>query len=133
MKALLNWLDQRISYRHLLNHALNEPIPSGARFRYVTGSPYTPVATSIYNANTDTYKPVYAGVNSARSAPFHRLDVRLERSWALKRGSLAAYLDVQNVYNRPSDEGRVYNYNFTQSGTIPGLPIIPSVGMRGEI
>lgn len=38
MKSLLNWLDQRIAYRKILDHALNEPIPSGARFRYVTGS-----------------------------------------------------------------------------------------------
>lgn len=129
---LFNW-DQT----HILTvagvHRLGGHWDLSGTFRYVTGSPYTPVATSIYNANTDTYKPVYAGINSGRSAPFHRLDVRLERSWALKRGSLAAYLDVQNVYNRPSDEGRIYNYNFTQSGTIPGLPIIPSVGMRGEI
>jgi hypothetical protein len=47
--------------------------------------------------------------------------------------SIAAYLDVQNAYNRQSEEGRTYNYNFTQSGVVPGLPIIPSLGVRGEI
>jgi hypothetical protein len=102
-------------------------------FRYVTGNPLTPVATSIYNANTDTYKPVYGAVNSARSDAFHRLDLRVEKTWPVKHGSVAAYLDVQNAYNRQSEEGRVYNYNFTQSGVLPGLPVIPSIGMRGEI
>ena len=54
----------------------------------------------------------------------------------LFHGSMGAgksTLALQNAYNRQSEEGRVYNYNFTQSKTIPGLPIIPSVGVRGEI
>jgi TonB family protein len=102
-------------------------------FRYVTGNPYTPVVASVYNANSDIYKPIYGATNSARSDAFHRLDLRVERTWKIKNGSLAAYLDVQNVYNRQSEEGRTYNYDFTQSKAIPGLPIIPSLGLRGEI
>lgn len=104
-----------------------------ATFRYVTGNPYTPVVASVYNATTDTYKPLYGAINSARSAAFHRLDVRLERVWTIGRGSLAAYLDVQNAYDRQSEEGRAYNYDYSQSKSIPGLPIIPSLGLRGEI
>jgi TonB family protein len=102
-------------------------------FRYVTGNPITPVAGSIYNANSDTYKPLYGAVNSDRSNAFHRLDLRVEKSWHVRSGSIAAYLDVQNAYNRPNEEGRSYNFNFTQSGVIAGLPIIPSLGVRGEL
>ena len=102
-------------------------------FRYVTGNPMTPVVGSIYNANNDTYKAVYGAVNSDRSNAFHRLDLRVERSWHIKSGSIAAYLDVQNAYNRHNEEGRAYNYNFTQSGVISGLPLIPSLGVRGEL
>jgi TonB family protein len=102
-------------------------------FRYVTGNPYTPVVASVYNANTDTYQPVYGAVNSARSDAFHQLDLRVERTWNIRSGRLAAYLDVQNVYNHQTDEGRTYNFDFSKSGVIPGLPIIPSLGLRGEI
>jgi hypothetical protein len=102
-------------------------------FRFVSGNPTTPVVASIYNANTDTYKPLYGAINSARSAAFHRLDLRVERVWNVKAGRVAAYLDVQNAYNRQSEEGRTYNYDFTQSKAIPGLPIIPSIGVRGEL
>jgi TonB family protein len=102
-------------------------------FRYVTGNPLTPAIGSIYNANTDTYKPVYGAINSGRSNAFHRLDVRIEKSWQVRRGSIAAYLDVQNAYNRPNEEGRSYNYNFTRSGVISGLPILPTFGIRGEL
>jgi ubiquinol-cytochrome c reductase cytochrome b subunit len=41
MKALLNWLDDRTGYKLLLHEALNEPIPGGARWRYITGSMLT--------------------------------------------------------------------------------------------
>jgi hypothetical protein len=102
-------------------------------FRYVTGNPFTPVAASVYNAGTDTYKPLYGAINSERSAAFHRLDLRVEKSWAVGRGRVAAYLDVQNVYNRRSEEGRSYNFDFTQSRSVPGLPVIPSIGVRGEL
>lgn len=38
MKALLNWLDSRTGYRAVLNDVLMEPVPGGARWRYVFGS-----------------------------------------------------------------------------------------------
>ena len=37
-KPLADWLDNRIGYRALLHEALDEPIPGGARWRYVFGS-----------------------------------------------------------------------------------------------
>lgn len=41
MKAMLDWLDNRTGYRGLLNEALYERIPGGARWRYVWGSTLT--------------------------------------------------------------------------------------------
>ena len=41
MKSILNWLDHRTGYRLLVAEALNEPIPGGARWRYITGSMLT--------------------------------------------------------------------------------------------
>jgi ubiquinol-cytochrome c reductase cytochrome b subunit len=38
MKSLLDWLDDRTGYRWLTHEALDEPIPGGARWRYVWGS-----------------------------------------------------------------------------------------------
>ncbi|MDX1969208.1 MAG: cytochrome b N-terminal domain-containing protein [Planctomycetaceae bacterium] len=38
MNVLLNWLDDRIGHRRILHDALYEPIPGGARWRYVWGS-----------------------------------------------------------------------------------------------
>jgi ubiquinol-cytochrome c reductase cytochrome b subunit len=38
MSQLLDWLDHRTGYRDLMNHALYEHVPGGARWRYVWGS-----------------------------------------------------------------------------------------------
>ena len=38
MKPALDWIDQRIGYRRLLQEALFENVPGGARWRYVWGS-----------------------------------------------------------------------------------------------
>jgi quinol-cytochrome oxidoreductase complex cytochrome b subunit/mono/diheme cytochrome c family protein len=38
IRALSQWLDRRIGYNKLLADALYEPIPGGARWRYITGS-----------------------------------------------------------------------------------------------
>jgi ubiquinol-cytochrome c reductase cytochrome b subunit len=37
-KQLADWLDDRSGFRHLMKEALDEPIPGGARWRYVFGS-----------------------------------------------------------------------------------------------
>lgn len=41
MRSLLDWLDNRTGYRGILQAALYEPIPGGARWRYVWGSTLT--------------------------------------------------------------------------------------------
>jgi ubiquinol-cytochrome c reductase cytochrome b subunit len=38
MTSLTDWFDSRTGYRHLMREALLEPIPGGARWRYVWGS-----------------------------------------------------------------------------------------------
>ena len=105
----------------------------GATFRLVTGNPYTPVTGAFYDVNADVYQPIYGAVNSVRNDYFHRLDLRVEKQWRFDGWSLALYLDVQNVYNAANPEGRLYNYDYRQSQVVSGLPIIPSLGIRGEL
>ena len=66
---------------------------AGLRYRYASGLPYTPVEGALYIGDTDTYTPVYGATNSARLASYQKLDVHLERSWALRRWTLVAFAD----------------------------------------
>ena len=43
IKQLADWLDDRTGFRELMKEALDEPIPGGARWRYVFGSALTVV------------------------------------------------------------------------------------------
>ena len=105
----------------------------GATFRLVSGNPATPVIGSVYNASTGVYTPVDGRLNSVRDATFHRLDFRVEKKWELRRGgNLAFFIDIRNLYNRRNQEGLSYNYDYTDVAVTGGLPIIPSIGIRGE-
>ncbi|HWF85652.1 MAG TPA: hypothetical protein VG222_12425, partial [Vicinamibacterales bacterium] len=104
----------------------------GIRFRYVTGNPYTPVASAYFNSNSDRYIPVNGPMYGARLPSFNQLDIRFDKTWTFNRWKLSVYVDLQNVYRAPNPEGITYNYNYTQQNTINGLPFLPVFGIRGE-
>jgi outer membrane receptor protein involved in Fe transport len=106
---------------------------AGGTFRLVSGNPETPIVDRRYNASTGIYSPVYGALNSDRNPAFNRLDLRVEKEWRWPDWKLALYLDVQNVYNAENPEGTIWDYEFRQKDTIRGLPIIPNIGVRGEI
>ena len=107
----------------------------GARFRLVSGNPYTPNTYGFNDENAGAYLPLLAyPPNDARLAVFHQLDVRVDKTWVYQNGDkLGVYLDIQNVYNNGNVEGVSYNYNNTLRSFATGLPIIPSLGIRGEL
>jgi hypothetical protein len=122
---------------HILTIAGGSRLPRGwelgATFRLVSGNPNTPVTGAVYDANADYYAPVFGAVNSARDPLFHQLNVRVEKAWRFRAWQLAAYLDVQNVYNHRSQEGLQWSYDYARSAPVAGLPVLPSLGVRGEL
>jgi TonB family protein len=106
---------------------------AGATFRLVSGNPSTPIVGSSLNTITGVYSPLYGPLNSDRNPAFNRLDLRVEKEWRWPDWKLALYLDVQNVYNAENQEGIIYDYQYREKDTIRGLPIIPNLGLRGEI
>ncbi len=108
----------------------------GGTFRYVTGNPITPVVGYDYvDLATRLYAPqAQSGkINTSRNPAFNRLDLRVEKTWTFAAWRLAAYLDVQNSYNATNRESTQYNYNFKQGAPVRGVPIIPILGLRGEL
>ena len=63
---------------------------------------------------------------------FHSLDLRVDKAWQFELWKLSAYLDVQNAYNNQNTEGVLYNFSFTTRQFVTGIPILPSIGLRGE-
>src|SRR5262249_48456961 len=104
----------------------------GGRFRFISGNPQTPVLGSRYQAPLDVYLPIYGATNSERIPPFSQLDVRIDKVWTFDSWMLDAYLDVLNAYNRRPVEGTLYSYDFGQSQYLRGLPIVPTLGLKGS-
>lgn len=124
--------DQRHNFVLLLSFALPRNFRFGARFRLVSGNPLEAVlgaelATSPYGSY---YRPIRGARGTAYQPLFHQLDLRIDKRWLLRRVGVSAYLDVQNVYDRRYPEIQVYALDWTQSESLIGLPIYPSIGVQ---
>ena len=122
---------------HVLSVVASQEIGAwsfGARFRYASGNPRTPVIGSTFDARNDRYDPVFGAQNSLRIPAFWQIDVRVERAFALgERVRLLLFADVQNVTNRENAEEIVYSASFRERSTIKGLPTIAVLGARLEL
>jgi TonB family protein len=109
----------------------------GGRFRIVSGSLDTPSLSApalpaLYSSDAGAYTQLQAQPYSTRLPLFHQLDLRVDKRWQFRTWRFSAYLDIQNVYNNAAVEGLSYNYNYSKSSYQTGIPIIPSLGLRGE-
>lgn len=100
----------------------------GGRFRLVSGNPSTGYFDGVWVGNG--YQP-WLG-QSERLPAFHQLDLRVDKTFTLRKVTVNAYLDIINIYNRQNGETWVYSNNFQQRQLQPGLPIVPSLGVRLE-
>ena len=91
-----------------------------------------PVVGSVLNGDSGTYQQIPGMAFSTRNNAFNQLDVRVDKTWTFSRWNLNLYLEILNVYNAANAEGVQYNYNFTQSQTVSGIPFFPNLGVRGE-
>jgi TonB family protein len=109
----------------------------GARFRYVSGNPFTdvarpPLAQSVFYGPNGTYIPQFTERNAERFPDMHQLDLRVDKRWDFRVWSLTTYLDIRNVTNHRVVDSYAYNYDFTQREGIQGLPLLPILGAKGE-
>ncbi len=143
-------------FRHIISLTGGKRLPrnweTGARFLLSGGAPYTPynLAASTLAQNWDRTGqaiPDYSRLNSERLAPFHQLDLRIDKKYFFSNWSLNVYFDVQNAYGysvqfqdnvdvirdandqplRDPANPEYYQYKFlknTNGTTIPSLGII---------
>ncbi len=81
----------------------------GAKWRYLGGSPYTPVDAQASSIKTvwdinGRGLPDYNQLNTQRLKSYHQLDVRVDKKFFFKKWSLNVYLDIQNVYRSKSEQ-----------------------------
>ncbi len=121
---------------HVLTAIASYKLPAGwevgARFRFSSGNPRTPITGARRDDVTDVFIPIFGPVNSQRLPNFHQLDIRVDKNFIFDAWHLNVYLDLTNAYNNPAKEGILYNYNYTQSAFLEGLPLLPIIGAKGS-
>lgn len=130
------WDVYRFDQTHILTLVAGYNLPRNwdvsARFRLVTGNPFTPVSGGVLDVDEDSYRQVFARRNSSRSPAFHQLDLRVDRRFVYDTWILGVYLDVLNVYWAENAEGVRYNYDFSENEPLMGLPILPTLGVNAR-
>lgn len=124
--------DQPVIFDAVLSYGLPYGFRVGARWRYVSGNPETPIIGSIYDADTNSYIPLQGAENSDRLPDFHALDIRIDKDINFRRWKLTVYLDLMNAYNRQNPESRVHNFDYTEETFLTGLPILPNLGFKAQ-
>lgn len=125
---------------HVLNLAASYKLGRwrfGARFSLATGRPTidrldrSDGAEVTRDADKDDFDS--SSTRRARLPTFQQLDIRIDRdfTWGILEGSV--YLDIINVYFANNAEGYSFEYDFGRRARVPGLPFLPTFGLRGVI
>ncbi|ALU74236.1 hypothetical protein AUW17_02675 [Tenacibaculum dicentrarchi] len=129
--ALGSYIPSTWDNKHLLTITAGKKLKKnweiGAKFRLVGGRPYTPYDKNASSLKTN-YDVVNGGIldfsklNEKRFDTYTQLDLRVDKTWFLKKIAVNFYVDIQNVYASSASEqpfllpiedadGRVSNTN----------------------
>lgn len=125
--------DQRHVLTALAGYELGAGFEVGFRLRAATGMPRTRVEGSYYDSRRDLYQPTFGAHNGIRIPTFFQLDLRIAKHFDIHGTDLDISLEVQNVTNRGNVEELIYNSDYSQRGSIRGLPILPVLGIRWSL
>ncbi len=97
---------------------------ASAKFRLATGRPYTP-----YNPDGSRDVQDYF---SRRTGINHGLDVRLDRFWNFDNYNLITYIDIQNIYNRKTEDIPQWDEREQRAIDEDSIGILPTIGISLE-
>jgi len=123
--------DQRHLISIVVDYEFAKTWRLGMKWRYSSGSPYTPVIKGIQDT-LGNWIPVNGEAKSARYPDYHRFDVSLHKKFLLGGLESHVYIEILNAYFRKNVLG--YTASYEDDGTpiqepYYGLPIVPTIGI----
>jgi hypothetical protein len=108
----------------VLGWKINREWQIGGRWKFLSGTPYTPIINDdggLYkNAGRTVYDPVYSkDLFSKRYPEYHRLDLRLDRFFNYSWGQGNFFVEALNVYLRDNQTGLSWSSARPYSATNP--------------
>jgi len=103
--------DQPINMSLVGSYKFNKKWSVGTKLWVHSGTPYTPVVDAIEDAERPGfYRPVYGKLNSDRFPTYHRVDLRIDRTFKRKNdNTMGAYFELFNILG--TKNALEYNYN----------------------
>jgi hypothetical protein len=122
--------DQRVNAGLVAAWTPNRVLELGARYRYGSGLPWTPIRGSVYDATADAWVPLAGPTNSARFPPYQMVDGHVGLVAHARRATITTSLEVWYV---PPDAAALYptwNYDDTEQGWVRGPTLLPLLSLR---
>ena len=122
-------LDQTHILVGVAGYQLPRDFGISTQMQYVTGNPTTPYSGGIADLDQDFFMGYStADYNSERLPSFFAVNFRADKTFTFKTWQLDTYIDLLNTIRGENPEFVIYNYDYTESTYIRGLPFIPSIG-----
>lgn len=122
--------DQRFIFNVTGGYKFNEKWEINGKFRYFTGSPFTPVyRPSTNNGFIQNLPDEYL---SSRLNAGHHLDLRIDRRFNFSSWAMILFLDIQNIYNNRNQVRPRYEAWEDQVEDTNAIGILPSIGFSAE-
>lgn len=121
--------DQRVSGGLVLSWDLG-PVELGARYRYATGLPFTPLEGSIYDGGNDAWVAIVGPTNGARLPDYHKVDLRAAYTWTLRGWTLSVVAEAWYVPRSSAQLYPTWSYDYSEQGFVVGPTFLPLLGVR---
>ncbi len=105
-------------------YKFNEKWEASMKFRFASGSPYTPFEIDGMQLVSRYLSDYYS--------PLHSLDIRVDRRWYFSSLTLITYIDIQNIYNNKSSNSIRWNPRTQKAQKGESIGILPSIGVSLE-
>ncbi len=105
-------------------YKFNEKWEASMKFRFSSGSPYTPFEPGGRQL-VSNYLSMYYD-------PLHSLDVRVDRRWYFSSLTLITYIDIQNIYNNKKSNSIRWNPRTQKAEKGESIGLLPSIGISLE-
>jgi outer membrane receptor protein involved in Fe transport len=127
--------DKRHMFSAVFDWEISKKYSLGAKFRYASGSPYTPVVAAIEDTSGAFWIPVKGETNSRKYPAFHQLNLRFNSNYTLFGLKTLLYFEIWNVYNRKNVMGYYNEYGEEYENNVKvkpyySLPILPAGGVE---
>jgi hypothetical protein len=130
------WTPVSVERKHSFLGRVRMPVLGSLTFtslvRFASGAPYTPLLGRLAwwdSADQLQYTGVWGAPFSARTEPYGRLDLRLDRGVRLFGRDGVVFLEVLNVTGRRNTLSIQWNDDFTERKPLRGLPVVPFLGL----